>query len=242
MTVQRPLWRIAWFAAGLAAAGASCATAIAQNASPTEVTCQHADVHIVLGEASRTDLICSAAQAAISFLAAIGVPQRAPVTIRVVSAVPGGYKNAIGCYNWADRSVYIRGSTACLGKAGAPRPFGVPNSPTLYKSFVAHEVAHAISAASFTSTPPPITAQEYIAGVVQFAVMDARQRRQILARTKGDGFDSPSDINLLAYQLDPSWFAVEAYRHFVRQKDHGREFVHGLLSGAIHLQDYVPIY
>ena len=242
MPVQRPLWRIARFAAGLAAAGALCGAANAQSANPTSVTCAQADIRIVFTEPGRTDLICNAARAAIGFLASIGVPQRAPVTVRVVDAIPGGYNGAIGCYDWTDESVYIRGSAALIGKAAAPRPFGVEDNAALYESFVAHEVAHAVSAASFRAAPAPIVAQEYIAGVVQFAVMAAGERQRILAHTKGDGFDEPADINLLAYQLDPSRFAVEAYRHFVKQGDHGADFVQALLAGTIHLQDYVPIY
>ena len=48
------------------------------------------------------------------------------------------------------------------------------------------------------------------------------------------------EISLLAYQMDPGWFAVEAYRHFVRPEN-GAGFVARLTSGEIVLRDRLAL-
>jgi len=65
----------------------------------SEIVCDHADVRIHLEEAGSTDLICGAAAEAIRFMASIGIRQKATIQINVVSAIPGGYDDATGCYD-----------------------------------------------------------------------------------------------------------------------------------------------
>jgi len=237
MQACRPLWRFGPFQSNLAVAALFLMMADPRSVHALEVTCARADVHIHLEEAGSTGLICGAAEQAIRFMASIGLRQEATIQINVVSTIPGGYDDAMGCYDWSHKSVSCRGSEAFLGSADRPRPFGIEMNESIYKSFVAHEVAHAVAAASFDYKTPSVAAQEYIAAVVQFSVMAARPREAILSRFEGDGFDAPSEINLLAYQVDPARFAVEVHRHFMKPGN-GRDFVHALLSGSVKLRDY----
>lgn len=224
------------FALALAVAMALLLSGVPIAKSAFDLDCAQADVQLTVEEPTETDLVCAAAGAAINFMKSIGIRQRAPVKINVVSQIPGEQPEAIGCHDRTTDTVYIRGSSACVDDSAGPTIFGLRGNTDLYGSLVAHEVAHAVSARNFGYSKPSVTAQEYIAAVVQLSVMDQKPRRAFLDHFPGDGFDSPSEITLLAYQLDPARFIAESYRHFHKQKD-GAGFVADLLSGTIKLRD-----
>ena len=56
-------------------------------------------------------------------------------------------------------------------------------------------------------------------------------RERILTLRPGSGFDNEHQINELIYALDPTWFAVESYRHWLRQPD-PPAFLRRVLDGA----------
>ena len=239
--IARPKITIAYLSGIFCQLAASAvAPAEAGEASAPSFRCSGTDAVIRLEAPANTDWICEGAAAAIDFLGAIGVPQRATVEINIVETLPSGLRDAVGCYDWLHGDIHVLGSDRCIRDTEAPQAFRVPNDAGIYRSYVAHEVAHALAAGSFGFAHPSAAAQEYIAGVVQLSVLEPGQRSEILSRFPGDGYDGAVEINFLNYQLDPGRFAVEAYRHFMKQKD-GGAFVERLLSGDIRLKDQ-PTY
>ena len=100
----------------------------------------------------------------------------------------------------------------------------------MYRSLVSHEVAHAIASCNFTIPDPSIQAQEYVAYVAMFSMMNPNLRELVLAENPGEGFDSELEMNEIVYSLDPMHFGVEAYRHYLKQEQ-GTTFLLRVLSG-----------
>ena len=82
----------------------------------------------------------------------------------------------------------------------------------MYRSLVTHEVAHAVASCNFAIPEPPIQAQEYVAYVAMFSMMNPNLRERVLAENPGAGFDSQLEMNEIVYLFDPMRFGVEAYR------------------------------
>lgn len=206
------------------------------SGAASEFKCANVDAAVSHIAEPGTDLICEGAADAIQFLGSIGVQQKSRVEVNVVDLLPAGLQNAVGCYDWVNDDVFLLGTSACLEGEGVPQAFKVPNDPEIYKSYVAHEVAHAIATQNFAFDTPSRAAHEYIAGVVQLSVLGVEKRSGILNQFSGDGFDKDVEINFLVYEINPARFAVEAYRHFVKIED-GPDFIRKLLQGEVRLRD-----
>ena len=102
-------------------------------------------------------------------------------------------------------------------------------------ALIAHEVAHAV-VSQHLAEPLSVAAQEYLAAVVQFSVMDASTRDTVLAGFPGEGFESVTEINGSLYLFAPAWFLVSAYRHYLKQQDPA-ELVRGIIAGEIVMRD-----
>jgi hypothetical protein len=76
-----------------------------------------------------------------------------------------------------------------------------------------------------------LKAHEYIAGVTTIATLPEAERARLLRLYPGEGFDRPEQISGTLFLLAPTWFAVEAYRHY-RKPGNGPAFLRRVLSGA----------
>ena len=108
--------------------------------------------------------------------------------------------------------------------------FNVPISRRLYRSLVAHEVAHAVAACNFTIPQPSIQAQEYIVYVTMFAAMEPELRACVLWQFPGEGDEGDWQMSTALYLLDPLRFGVQAYRHLSIPAN-GRDYLHAILAG-----------
>jgi hypothetical protein len=100
----------------------------------------------------------------------------------------------------------------------------------MYRSLAAHEVAHALAACNFAVREPTIQAKEYVAYVAMFATMDPVVRARVLRAIPGQGFQSESRINEIAYLFDPMRFGAECYRHYLGAGN-GVKFLRAVLTG-----------
>jgi hypothetical protein len=162
------------------------------------------------------------------FLASQGLDAGEAIAIDIVEVLPDtADPSALGCYLDRERRV------AVLTYAEARRRetwFGIPLDRSLYRSLVAHEVAHAIGACNFKLAQPSIQAHEYVAYVTMFSTMAPDQREDVLARYPGDGFEDDAQMSSTIYLLDPLRFGVAAYRHFLRSEN-GRSYLQRVLEG-----------
>ncbi|MCG6967933.1 MAG: hypothetical protein LJE59_15655 [Chromatiaceae bacterium] len=195
-----------------------------------------ASLSVATGDADDLALVCDGGASALTFLSGLGLSVPAALSIEVVHSLPPLYgASQIGSYDArADRIQVL--AYACCAAMGTREDvlFGQPVSPDLYRSIVAHEVAHALVTANYSGETPSIVAQEYIAYTTQFVAMSPELRERILAASRISAFAGEQQMSAMLYFIDPQAFGVAAYRHFAAQRD-GRLIVWRLLRGEARL-------
>ena len=181
---------------------------------------------------------CKGAADAVAFLAALGLDTTAPLEVRILERLPDGIAapSSLGCEVRAEQRVYMLTFSQCRKLGLAP---DLRIDRALYRSLVAHEVAHHIAAANFKVEKPPVVAHEYIAYVTMFATMAPYQRDRILEHFPVDGFASERAFNVTLYMMAPQFFGAQAYRHFVQLED-GQAFLAKVLSGSALADEQPP--
>jgi hypothetical protein len=196
--------------------------------SRVEVRC--ATPNVVVHSAQHEDAVvaCEGARDAMVFLASQGLKVGGPVTIDVVAALPSNASDsAAGCYLPAENRAVVL-SFREFRKLRSW--FEIEVDLDLYRSVVAHEVAHAIAAANFKVEKPAIQAHEYIAYVTMFATMDPAVRERALSNYPGSGFENDAQMSSTIYLFDPMRFGVQAWRHYLAPGG-GRDYLHAVLAG-----------
>lgn len=193
-------------------------------ACPTAgVTVSHPDPRVAAA-------LCDAVADTVAFMTAHGFERKTPVRIRVVDRITHSHLvSTLGAFNARDREIEILSYDAALAFLPDRPPFGVPMNPDLYRSFLVHEVAHAVAHPNFTARPT-LASMEYIAYTVQIATMPEPLRRQVLAGVDTEAFGRPAEIGDQLLMFDPARFAVKSYLHFIRPEN-GAAFYRRLLSG-----------
>ena len=172
--------------------------------------------------------ICDSAGDALTFFTQLNMELSHPLVIEIVQSLPDWMsESAVGCYQEEEQRVFVLTFSAFTKREVW---FGVPVNPAMYRSLVTHEVAHAVASCNFKISEPTIHAEEYVAYVAMFAMMNPVFRARVLAANPEAGFDSESEINEITYSFDPMRFGVAAYRHYLR-REHGDAFLLRVLSG-----------
>ena len=213
----------------LALVALACSITFELSAHADDFRCQNA-ANVVIHSRERADALiaCAGAGDAIQFLHAIGLVTTGRIDLRIVDELPGSeLSSRSGCFIAREQCAYLL-TFAKLQERGTP--FDLPIDRVLYRSMVAHEVAHAIAARNFAFPGPRIEAHEYIAYVTMLGTMPRNYRDLLLARFPGEGFATEMEINSTIYLFDPPRFGVQAYRHFLREEN-GRAFVRRILAG-----------
>lgn len=176
------------------------------------------------------ELACSGAADAVEFLLLAGLYLPPVIRVDLVDALPSYLApSGVGCYEvTTQRVVMLRLERFLLLSSW----FGVPIRSELFRSAVAHEVAHALVGCHLGDRRLPLAAHEYLAYVTMFATMHVATRDEILAVNPGGGFERAGHINDLVYAIAPELFGVECYRHWVQQPD-GAGFLRRVLAGEI---------
>ncbi len=165
-------------------------------------------------------LACQAARAAADFLGDHGFDVRPSIEIAIDNeACKHQHDRVLGIFSGREEEVIVMSQDACRRALANGTLFGLPFDAELYRSLVAHEVAHAIAAANFAVNHPSRLAHEYIAYVVQLATMAPRHRDRILARAKVHAYTSFSEMSETYHSLSPADFAVKVYGHFLAATD-----------------------
>jgi len=192
--------------------------------------CPASVVRVIAADARDFRDACYGAQAAMTFLAAHGLQPSEPLVLEVTPAMPEeAGPTAVGCYLEQRKRVFM------LPYAEFSKQktwFNVPIDRDLYRSFAAHEAAHAVAACCFAIPRPTIQAKEYVAYVAMFATMNASLRARVLRALPGKGFASENQITAIFYMLDPMRFGAESYRHYMKSKN-GAAFLQSVLAGKV---------
>lgn len=219
---------------GWLAAGALSALLLVSGAAASEPRgCPSAPVAVTGGNDEDFRLICSGAASAFDFLVRQGFTIDLRVDIRVSeSAFQYHGQNAFGMFDHGSLVVGMASFAASLGIAKDKPVFGEPLDEALFRSLVAHEVAHGIADANFLIDRPTISAHEYIAYVTQLSALEPDRRRRILERSGLGGFASADGIKDTYYLMAPEGFGVNAYLHYERPEN-GAPFLRRILTGGL---------
>lgn len=181
--------------------------------------------------------ICGGAKDAISFLKRNGLVLKSDIEINIVRKFPSHVKiDVFGCYDQRQEKIYILEFELCGTKFKSSVVYGTGSTKESYRGLIAHEVAHSIVLQNFPKKFASWVVQEYIAYVTQLATLPPRHRERILERVGGRGFEKDSQINATVLMASPDFFAVNAYRHFIKPEN-GKGFLRRLLAGSIRLDD-----
>lgn len=196
------------------------AAALASPAAAAERRCVGTNTTIVADSEYDTYLACAGAADAVAFLSQQGLTVDTVMRIDVLDTVftqaaENPSFRVLGQFD-ARRNLILVTSTKGQREMAAEKPiFGVPYEEALFRSVVAHEVAHAIAEDNFQVDEPTRLAHEYIAYIVQLATMPLPLRQRILDHHQVQAFATEMEINPIVYGLNPDVFAVKAYRHFL---------------------------
>ncbi|MDH3638499.1 MAG: hypothetical protein OES09_08535 [Gammaproteobacteria bacterium] len=207
-------------------------TRIAAADADTAFPCAGVPVRVYAPSAGEAAQACEAATRTIRFMRGHKFLTERPLRIRIVERLPSRpHSSDLGQFDARTSEIKVLSYKICQELAVDKPPFKIPMSPALHKSFIVHELAHAIAHDNFEITKPSLGAHEYIAYTVQLAVMETTLREQILDRYTVDAFTDESEITSLYLELSPASFAVKSYKHLMNLPD-PTSFYRRLLSGG----------
>ncbi|HRQ58356.1 MAG TPA: hypothetical protein PLN31_13130 [Azoarcus taiwanensis] len=200
-------------------------------ASSNETVCAEWPVNLIgVRSEAEAALACDGAADAAQFLAPVGLYLPPTIRIDFVEALPPYIaSSAAGCYETTTQRVVMLHLEQFLQHSTW---FGVPTDIKLFRSAVAHEVAHVLVGCHLEERRLPLAAHEYLAYVTMFATMDVESRERVLAANPGTGFTRTEYINDLVYAIDPELFGVAAFRHWEQQPDK-QDFLRRMLAGEV---------
>ena len=171
------------------------AATLASPAAAAERRCGGTNATIYADSVDDTYLACAGAADAVAFLSQQGLTVDTVMRIDILDTVFLHQEESpsfriLGQFDAKQNRILVT-STQGQRQMAAEKPiFGVPYEEALFRSVVAHEVAHAIAEDNFHVVEPTRLAHEYIAYIVQLATMPPQLRQRVLgllAREK-DGF------------------------------------------------------
>ncbi len=205
-------------------------------ASAELLHCPEVDAVVHYGNRQDATTACAAAEDSLAFMATHGFVIDRPLLIRVVEPVTWiECRCAFGRFDATENRVEVLPYASCQHLASNTGVFGIPLTRELYRSFFAHEIAHAVAHWNFRVPSPGVAAHEYIAYTTQLATMTPRLRSEILARFDVAAFTCDQEISEVYLALSPEQFAVNAYQHF-QQPGNGRAFFPSLADGKALVQ------
>jgi len=200
--------------------------------------CPNVDVKVYAELKEDITFVCTAAESTFSFLTKAGLNKRMPIEVYIVEKMkelPFG-NLYLGKYERRLKRVTVLSYNTCKRHYKGSCFCGLRFCRKLHSSFVVHEIAHAIAHANFNTETHNIAAEEYIAYTTQLALLPDDLRQEILTRINNEGFCHEREITSLFHDLNPSIFAVKAYRHFSRPEN-GTEFYMKLIYGKCKLDE-----
>lgn len=210
------------------------AAALAQPAAAAERRCAGTNTTINAESAYDAYLACAGAADAAAFLSQHGFTVDTVMRVDVLDSVFLHMEErpsfrVLGQFDAEQDRILVTSIDGQREMAKEKPIFGVSYDVALFRSVVAHEVAHAIAEDNFRVDEPTRLAHEYIAYVVQLATMPPRLRQLVLDRHPVRAFDSELEINPMLYGMNPDVFAVKSYGHFLRPEV-GVTFLQTLLN------------
>ncbi|MEW5963004.1 MAG: DUF6639 family protein [Pseudomonadota bacterium] len=176
---------------------------------------------------------CDAAGAAIAFLSRCGIGPKHGLTIQTVDEIlhPCGTRT-LGQFVPSQRRIEITSLARCGEELGPDSPYRRLPLIEVWRSLIAHEVAHGILHDQPDAGRLPVNAHEYVAYAVQIGTMSAGSRATFLdAFPNAEGAELAS-FTAFAHDVEPLRFGARAYRHFTAP-DHGCSLLERMIGGEV---------
>ncbi len=199
--------------------------------------CPGLSVYVDSKSSKNLALVCDGAEKAHAFFHSHEIEIKRPIHIKLHAAGINKYPAHIGLYSSKKDQIDLLTLEHAKLLCVRLRPFSMPMNESLYLSFVAHEVAHAIADQNLQKRPSSLIVHEYLAYVTQFATMDLQPQTEILQHYNLEPFQGLENMSLTYYKLNPSAFGVKVFLHYQSLPNQSL-FIQGLLSGLIKPEAY----
>lgn len=197
-------------------------------ARPEALDCGRAHVVLEAGGAADSRLACEAVEDAVAFLSSHGLDSGQKVSLTIVEDLPSRDRySALGQFDTRRGEIRILSLAHSLQACAGNPPFGVPMSSEIHRSFIVHEVIHALTYVGSREVSP--LKLEYVAYVGQFASMPTDLREHLVAVSGAPPFVTDEEISVEAYRLDPSRFGIRSWLQF-RDAGDGSALLHRALG------------
>lgn len=194
--------------------------------------CSDIMVEVISTSTEDHERICTGAQQADAFFASHGIKVQHPIRIQLHESAINQHPAHIGLYDSRQHKIDLLSYRQALEQCSEQPPFDVPMCEPIYRSFVVHEISHAIVDQNLQYRPASLVAQEYLAYAAQFDTMDEDLREKILQGYDVEPFDDFDNMSVIYYELDPNAFGVKAFLHYQSLAEPGRS-IRDLLSGEL---------
>lgn len=220
--------------------GATLLWALALDAAPAfseTMACADPQVRVEAESAALRDRVCARIEASRPLLAACGLEQSLPITLRVVWKIttdPHG-PSCLGSYACDTDEIRVLHPEALSQAVGPDNPLARLSAEELFDSLVTHELAHAFFAQSAEGGGTrAFVDQEYVAYAMQMASLEQAARARLLEAYPGPQTVDRFELNGIVALAAPTLFAAKAWRHFA-QAGNGCAFVSRLVRGEASL-------
>ncbi len=177
--------------------------------------------------------VCKAAKTTIALMQSYGLEAPPRLEIEIRDAVDARHDNRrFGHFDPFEGKIAVMSWKACTDIERPQKPFGLAMSHALHRSIIAHEVAHAVADWNFLVAEPNLAAHEYLAYVFQIAGMPYPLQQTILQKIDVPAFQKADEITEIYYSLNPDYFALKSFRHFMQAEDKFT-LMRRLLSGEL---------
>ena len=206
----------------------------APAAAQARERCPGTQAELTDPRAAESARLCEAASFAESFLGRCEIRPRRPYGIAIDASLCDVVGRPIfGVYRPREGIAFIQPAKGCAAiVSGIPPEDSMAALQRLppavvYRSYVVHELAHAIVHQNL-KVAPSLPVYEYVSAAAQVAALPDDWRDVYLREFASVDFE-PEMFNSLTLAMDPARFGVAAWRHFNRP-EHGCAFLRRLLE------------
>lgn len=179
---------------------------------------------------------CQAVRSSARFFKPYGLTMPKGIQVMVVDSrqSPLLEEHEMGTYDSRHNVIRVRAYSSAVKATEMNEPgLGKITTRAHWRSYITHELAHAAIHADCDKTCPSRAIHEYIAAVAQIASLPKKQRTKLLRQYSDlQPFDKLSEITEIYYAVNPHYFAVKSYKHYLRLAN-PRDF----LRDALNLSD-----
>lgn len=178
---------------------------------------------------------CMSVQRANEFFQIFGLDFPEQLTIVFMKQDKAGEQLlSIGAYYPGTNTIIVMDyQSAVAASFWAPPAFGVQMNIHLWRSYLVHEISHAITERHYIGEMHNLAPTEYIAAVAQLSTMPRDLLGNILSENSDlQAFKDETEITDLYYFMKPCEFAVRSYLHYSNLAN-GQEFIRYLLHGGL---------